>query len=76
MLLYDPLILLPLILIFPRGRKTDIHIKTGIQILFLVVLVVKNLGANAESLGQEDPLKKGIATHSTVMAWVSYWARS
>ena len=32
MLLYDPLILLPGI--FPRGRKTDIHIKTGTQIFF------------------------------------------
>ena len=32
MLLYDPLILLPGI--FPRGRKTDIHIKTGTHIFF------------------------------------------
>ena len=38
--------------------------------------MVKNPLANAgdikdrvQSLGQEDPLKKGMATHSTVLAW-------
>ena len=41
-----------------------------------VVLVVKNPLASAgdikdrvQSLGQEDPLKKGMATHSSVLAW-------
>ena len=41
-----------------------------------VVLVVKNLPANAEdqefqvqSLGQEDPLEEGTATHSNILAW-------
>ena len=34
--------------------------------------VVKNLPANAEdtgSLGQEDPLEKEMATHSSILAW-------
>ena len=41
-----------------------------------MVLVVKNLPASAEdkrqqvrSLGQEDPLEKEMATHSSVLAW-------
>ena len=40
----------------------------------LVALVVKNLPANAretrvQSLGQEDPLEKEMATHSSILAW-------
>ena len=41
-----------------------------------VVLVIKNLPANAGdagdlvlSLGQEDPLEKEMATHSSILAW-------
>ena len=40
---------------------------------FPVVYTVKNLHAMQEtwvrSLGQEDPLEKGMATHSSVLAW-------
>ena len=40
---------------------------------FLVAQTVKNLPAMQEtrvqSLGQEDPLEKGMATHSSVVAW-------
>ena len=46
----------------------------------LVVLMVKNPPANAgdlrdagSSLGQEDPLEKGMATHSSVLAWRIPW---
>ena len=43
----------------------------------LVVQMVKNLPANArdqvQSLGQEDPLEKGIATHSSILAWRIPW---
>ena len=39
--------------------------------------MVKNLPAMQEtwvqSLGQEDPLKKGMATHSSVLAWRIPW---
>ena len=38
-----------------------------------VALVVKNLPAKQEtqvqSLGQEDPMEKGMATHSSILAW-------
>ena len=44
---------------------------------FWVALVVKNSPANAGdlrdlrvwSLGQEDPLEEGMATHSSILAW-------
>ena len=45
-----------------------------------VALVVKNMPANARDIrdpglipGQEDPLKKGMATHSSVLAWGIPW---
>ena len=28
------------------------------------------------SLGQEDPLEKGIATHSSILAWESPWTEA
>ena len=44
----------------------------------LVAQMVKNLPAVQEtwvcSLGQEDPLEKGMATHSSVLAWKIPWA--
>ena len=43
----------------------------------LVAQTVKNLPAMQEtwvqSLGQEDPLEKGMATHSTILAWRIPW---
>ena len=45
-----------------------------------VALVVKNLSTNAgdirdrvRSLGQEDPLEEGTATHSSILAWRIPW---
>ena len=42
-----------------------------------LVQMVKNLPAMQEtwvqSLGQEDPLEKGIATHSSILAWRIPW---
>ena len=39
--------------------------------------MIKNLPAMQEtrvpSLGQEDPLEKGMATHSSVLAWRIPW---
>ena len=42
--------------------------------------MVKNLPANAgdretwvQSLGQEDPLEEGMATHSSILAWRIPW---
>ena len=38
---------------------------------------IKNLSAMQEtqvqSLGQEDPLEKGMATHSSILAWRIPW---
>ena len=40
--------------------------------------MVKNLPAMHESwvhsLGREDPLEKGMATHSSILAWRIRWA--
>ena len=45
--------------------------------LFLVAQTVKNLPAvretQVQSLGWEHPLKKGMATHSSVLAWRIPW---
>ena len=46
-----------------------------------MALVVKSLPANARdvkrhrvrSLGQEDPLEEGMATHSSIFAWIISW---
>ena len=40
-----------------------------------MALVVKNLPAIQEvrSLGQEDPPKKGMATHTSILAWRISW---
>ena len=44
---------------------------------FLVAQIVKNLPAMQQtwvwSLGQEDPLEKGMATHSSIFAWRIPW---
>ena len=46
---------------------------------FLVVQTVKNLAATQEtqtpSLGREDPLEKGMVTHSSSLAWEMPWRK-
>ena len=58
-----------------RADRQEIHhcFQEG---AFQVVLVVKNLPVNTGdirpmvwSLGQEDPLEEGMATHSSILAW-------
>ena len=41
----------------------------------LVAQLVKNLSAMGEtsSLGWEDPLEEGMATHSSILAWRTPW---
>ena len=46
----------------------------------LVAQTVKNVPAiqerqetQVQSLGQEDPLEKGMATHSSILAWRFMW---
>jgi len=51
------------------------HILTLFKVTFasLVAYVVKNLPAmwetQVQSLGQEDPLEKGMTTHFSILAW-------
>ena len=52
----------------------------GVHVLSKVALEVKNLPANAgdvgiwvRSLGWEDPLEEGKATHSSTLAWRIPW---
>ena len=40
---------------------------------FLVGSVVKNSPANEGDMGQEDPLEKEMATHSSILAWEIPW---
>ena len=43
----------------------------------LVARMVKNLPAMRDTqfrpLGQEDPLEKEVATHSSILAWIISW---
>ena len=49
------------------------HLSTVEEKASLVAQTVKNLPAMKEtwvqSLGQEDPLEKGLSTHSSILAW-------
>ena len=55
--------------------ERDTHIHTNI--ITSVAQTVKNLPAMQEthvrSLGHEDPLEKGMATHSSNLAWKILW---
>ena len=48
-----------------------------LQMSFLVTQTVKSLPAvqvtQVQSLGQEDPLEKGMATHSSFLSWRIPW---
>ena len=58
-------------------KRTNIVLKPFINGASLVALMVKNLPAMKEtwvrSLGWEDPLEKGVATHSGILAWRIPW---
>ena len=47
---------------------------------FMVTQIVKNLPTKQEtwvqSLGQEDPLETGMATHSSILAWRIPWTEA
>ena len=55
------------------GRSSGGGIGYPLHWAFLVAQMVKNLPAMREtwvrSLGWEDPLEKGMATHSSILAW-------
>ena len=64
---------------FGSGRSAGEGISYPFQYswVFLVAQMVKNLPAIQEtlvlSLGWEDPLEKGKATHSSILAWTIAW---
>ena len=66
----------PLILASVGSAFTD-HLLDPMTWASLVPLTVKNLPAMREtqvrSLGQEDPLEKGMATHSSILTWRIPW---
>ena len=37
--------------------------------------MVRNLPANAGSLGWEDPLEEGLTTHFSILAWKISWIK-
>ena len=57
-----------------RTQLSDFHFKD-----FPVAHMVKNLPVMQEtrvqSLGQENPLEKGIANHSSILAWRIPWTK-
>ena len=62
-----------LFVLFPFFYKDISQVGLGPTLTDKVVQVKKNLPAVQEtqvrSLGQEDPLEKGMATHSSILAW-------
>ena len=61
---------------FP-GREWTFEGVSFLMRASLVAQTVKNLPAMQEtqvqSLGQEDPLEKGMVTHSSILAWRLPW---
>ena len=59
--------------------KSGIAGSYGSSIFSFLVFKVKNLPAMQEtrvgSLGQEDPLEKGMAVHSSILAWRIPWTK-
>ena len=60
-----------------RGDTYKFSISIIFEIKSLVAQTVKNLPAMQEtwvsSLGQKDPLEKGMSTHSSILAWRIPW---
>ena len=56
--------------------NVDFVLRFGLG-LYVMAQTVKNLPAMQEiwvlSLGRENPLKKGMATHSSILAWRIPW---
>ena len=75
----------PLPLLAFNGQSWNCHCTCGFviqlmcYIVSLVAEIVKNMPAMQEicfqSLSQEDPLEKGMATHSCILAWRVPWKR-
>ena len=57
--------------------KAYVSVSIYVQMGFLAAQMVKNLPATqvtwVQFLGQEDTLEKGMATHSSIIAWRIPW---
>ena len=62
-----------------QSRTRLKRLSSSSSIASLVAQMVKNLPAMQETcvqfLGQEDPLEKGMATHSSILAWRISWTK-
>ena len=71
---YLPLESLIKIVFLPvQGRVFNCWIPLKRDWASLVAQMIKNLPAKVWSLGWEDPLEKGVATHSSILAWEIPW---
>ena len=63
--------------IFLEAKEHQVLMTATISSASLVTQMVKNLSARQEiqvpSLGWEDPLEKGMSTHSSIFAWRIPW---
>ena len=59
-----------------KKKKNLLSVETGKR-TSVVAQIVKNLPAiqetQVQSLSLEDPLEKGVATHSSILAWMIPW---
>ena len=53
----------------PESALSSDSFTTSSYTAFLVAQMVKNLPAKQETRVQKDPLEKGMATHSSILAW-------
>ena len=64
-------------MVFPCTWSSRLRTSSNNTWAFLVARTVKNLPARQEAqvrpLSWEDPLEKGMATHSTILAWRIPW---
>ena len=75
------------VLAIVHGTAVNVEVRVSFQTMFssgyiisLVAQVVKSLPAVRETwvlcLGWEDPLEKGMATHSSILAWRIPWTEA
>ena len=56
---------------FPGGSV--VNLPAMLELLLLLLSRFSNAGDPGSSLGQEDPLEKGISTHFSIPAWRISW---
>ena len=69
-LAYEPEI--SLISMEPRKKKW-LEEKKGFFLILKKDFILMLLQFHAQSLGREDPLEEGMATHSSILAWSIPW---